>query len=226
MHFLIRTDYRNIWFSLLAKDSNQLKQVQTDFHALKHSNENSVILMKFPLLAAMEVVILTMSLESVKKISLKWWVFPFRCMQFNCNDEAPSTNPAVSKTVYKCTCLVLIRRGLILGLRPANERRRYSLTASLIDWAQAWNQLGRMSSKGIGKGDHLTPVFALSWAPCAPCAINACHTLLIHVDMYVVFVRHMQIASGIILHCANCSWQYRPFDRGDVERLALHACWV
>ena len=27
--------------------------------------------------------------------------------------------------------------GLILGLRPANERRRYKVTASLIGWAQA-----------------------------------------------------------------------------------------
>ena len=27
--------------------------------------------------------------------------------------------------------------GLILGLRPANERRRYFVTASLIGWAQA-----------------------------------------------------------------------------------------
>ena len=30
--------------------------------------------------------------------------------------------------------------GLFLGLRPANERQRYFVTASLIDWAQAWNQ--------------------------------------------------------------------------------------
>ena len=30
--------------------------------------------------------------------------------------------------------------GLILGLRPANERRRYKVTPSLIGWAQAWNQ--------------------------------------------------------------------------------------
>ena len=29
---------------------------------------------------------------------------------------------------------------LILGLRPANERRRYFVTTSLIGWAQAWNQ--------------------------------------------------------------------------------------
>ena len=27
--------------------------------------------------------------------------------------------------------------GLILGLRPANDRRRYKVTPSLIDWAQA-----------------------------------------------------------------------------------------
>ena len=30
--------------------------------------------------------------------------------------------------------------GLILGLRPANERRRYFVTTSLIGWAQAYNQ--------------------------------------------------------------------------------------
>ena len=30
--------------------------------------------------------------------------------------------------------------GLILGLRPANERRRYFVMMSLIGWAQTWNQ--------------------------------------------------------------------------------------
>ena len=30
--------------------------------------------------------------------------------------------------------------GLILGLRPANERRRYFVTTSLIGWAQTYNQ--------------------------------------------------------------------------------------
>ena len=30
--------------------------------------------------------------------------------------------------------------GLILGLRPANERRRYKVTPSLIGWAQAYDQ--------------------------------------------------------------------------------------
>ena len=28
--------------------------------------------------------------------------------------------------------------GLILGLRPANERRRYKVTPSHIGWAQTW----------------------------------------------------------------------------------------
>ena len=31
--------------------------------------------------------------------------------------------------------------GLILGLRPANERRRYFVTMSLIGWTQAWNRI-------------------------------------------------------------------------------------
>ena len=30
--------------------------------------------------------------------------------------------------------------GLILGLRPANERRRYKVTPSLTGWAQVENQ--------------------------------------------------------------------------------------
>ena len=37
--------------------------------------------------------------------------------------------------VYEFTGWYIIR--LILGLRPANERRRYFVTASLIAWAQA-----------------------------------------------------------------------------------------
>ena len=30
--------------------------------------------------------------------------------------------------------------GLILGVRPINERRRYFVTTFLIGWAHAWNQ--------------------------------------------------------------------------------------
>ena len=30
--------------------------------------------------------------------------------------------------------------GLILGLRPANKRRRYKVTPPIIGWEQTWNQ--------------------------------------------------------------------------------------
>ena len=36
---------------------------------------------------------------------------------------------------YHCKCRDAIGE-LILGLRPANERRRYKVTASLIGWVQ------------------------------------------------------------------------------------------
>ena len=42
-----------------------------------------------------------------------------------------STSVVVEMTIFSTTCA-----GLILGLRPANERRRYKVTPSLIGWAQ------------------------------------------------------------------------------------------
>ena len=39
---------------------------------------------------------------------------------------------------YIQICYVMA--GLILGLRPSNERRCYFITASPIGWVQAWNQ--------------------------------------------------------------------------------------
>ena len=42
--------------------------------------------------------------------------------------------------VVKSEIQVKKNTGLILGLRPANERRRYKVTPSLIGWAQNWNQ--------------------------------------------------------------------------------------
>ena len=39
----------------------------------------------------------------------------------------------------------MIKSGLILGLHPANERRRYFVTPSLICWAQTWNQPCKMA---------------------------------------------------------------------------------
>ena len=48
--------------------------------------------------------------------------------------------PSQWETVLLCNDVSLIGAGLILGLRPANERRRYFVTTSLIGWAQAENQ--------------------------------------------------------------------------------------
>ena len=39
--------------------------------------------------------------------------------------------------------------GLILGLRPANERRRYKVTPSLIGWAQSYNQALLLSFRAV-----------------------------------------------------------------------------
>ena len=45
------------------------------------------------------------------------------------------------RSVHKCDVITsLLISGLILVLRPANERRRYFVTTSLIGWVQAWNQ--------------------------------------------------------------------------------------
>ena len=41
-----------------------------------------------------------------------------------------NTSPLTTRAVLTTTS------GLILGLRPANERRRYSVTSSLIGWTQ------------------------------------------------------------------------------------------
>ena len=49
-------------------------------------------------------------------------------MNFNMKFYLPRKAPA--EVIFR-------KPGLILGLRPANERRFYFVTASLIGWAQA-----------------------------------------------------------------------------------------
>ena len=39
--------------------------------------------------------------------------------------------------------------GLILGLRPANEKRCYFVTTALIGWGQAYNQPWNIWYKGV-----------------------------------------------------------------------------
>ena len=45
--------------------------------------------------------------------------------------RSPPSTPRMTQTGRR------LQSGLILGLRPANERRRYFVTASLIGWGQA-----------------------------------------------------------------------------------------
>ena len=52
-------------------------------------------------------------------------------------------------TAHAMTGVMYVDAGLILGLRPANERRRYKVTPSLIGCAQTWNQPGDVSYKNI-----------------------------------------------------------------------------
>ena len=50
----------------------------------------------------------------------------------------------------------LCSTGLILGLRPVNERRRYKVTRSLIGWAQTYNQPWLYVRKHVNMNLHLT----------------------------------------------------------------------
>ena len=52
-------------------------------------------------------------------------------------DRGQSTRLGVVLTSYMNPTLEYVISGLILGFHPANERRRYSVTTSLIGWAQA-----------------------------------------------------------------------------------------
>ena len=52
--------------------------------------------------------------------SAKWWPF---CLSLNV-------------LTFQVAVHIYVRAGLILGLYPANERRRYEVTPSLIGWAQ------------------------------------------------------------------------------------------
>ena len=64
--------------------------------------------------------------------------------------------------------------GLILGLRPVNERRRYKVTPSLIGWAQTWNQPciyfrwepGRSLMGSVESRIEAWPVLAASGSVC------------------------------------------------------------
>ena len=56
----------------------------------------------------------------------------------NSNADALDLLQSCTKSsIQKVRRVSCIETGLILGLHPANERRRYKVTPSLIGWAQA-----------------------------------------------------------------------------------------
>ena len=54
---------------------------------------------------------------------------------YNCASASETT----LKKMGKCVTLIHYEAGIILWMRPANERRRYIVTSSLIGWAHRQN---------------------------------------------------------------------------------------
>ena len=55
--------------------------------------------------------------------------------------------------------------GLNLGLRPANERRRYKVTPSLIGWAQTYNQHWSISHEICARFCCALCCLVIQWSP-------------------------------------------------------------
>ena len=89
---------------------------------------------------------------------------------------------SVTRYVHCVLWLMRLKTGLILGLRPANERRRYKVAPPLIGWAQIsnqtetiWWQLSQFgptdwrifdaSSTKILRLQHVLVFFDLGWDP-------------------------------------------------------------
>ena len=62
----------------------------------------------------------------------KMWVSNFKCI-------SPNQIKNIIQSIIKSSPTTALI-GLILGLCPANERWRYKVTSSLIDWVQTYNQ--------------------------------------------------------------------------------------
>ena len=73
-------------------------------------------------------------------LSVLWWseFIHARWMTGWCMEHIDQGN--TNSSVGQGTDMGIIEfSGLILGLRPPNERRCYKVTPSLIGWAQTWN---------------------------------------------------------------------------------------
>ena len=91
--------------------------------------------------------------------------------------------------------------GLILGLRPANERRRYFVTTSLIGRVQAYNQpcsvysivsvIGCLTHLSMRCSNHVTNIFfklilrqSLSWSLPLKLVSDECHRTLLMISQH------------------------------------------
>ena len=117
-----------------------------------------------------------------------------------------------------------VRSEAALGLRPANERRRYIITTSLIGWAQTWNQPCKvchtivasevvvMTTYGAASGDE----FGIMANLCLRCYSNPMHTYLVLTNVYHVAD---DIFKLIFLNVVYLDWNVPEFwSQGSIRR--------
>ena len=98
-----------------------------------------------------------------------------------------------SKVPFACEILYWKRSSLyylwlILGLRQANDRRRYFVTTSLIGWAQTWNQPCYDSWGAIGSKWETAPHYT-----CQTC----CRQMLVaELEWWLISPADRQVASS------------------------------
>ena len=78
----------------------------------------------------------------------------------------------LSWTKSRVYVAVYYNAGLIPGLRPANERLRYFLTTSLIDWAQTYNQSSNVYHQA-NLVVHSCTILAKAGIKLAPCGSSS-----------------------------------------------------
>ena len=100
-----------------------------------HWKRNVVILTKFSSLAAPEVVMLTTSGAANDANFVKMLVFPFRCPSYICMLGCDRYQSILCKSGGDTNHAVEV----ILSTGPANERRRFIVTSSLVGWAHTQN---------------------------------------------------------------------------------------
>ena len=107
---------------------HMIKLMPTSFWSNDHCNEME---------ATVQTLIQGSSVISCNKTNvnfiLRWWLLIKLMQTCNWRNDHCNEMEATVETLIQGSSIT----GLILGLHPANERRRYFVTTSLIGWAQA-----------------------------------------------------------------------------------------